>query len=208
MKHIWQYYDRLDYRALAEKLDEMAREGWQLKRLGILGMTFEPCQPKTVYHKVILTPQLSGEAMPEGWTYLLRSSVRTIITREQPLSEAEKRAEDRENDYAYRWQKNVGICWLLMMVLFSWQQLHMWDQGISGAERLLLGGELICWLLLMVQSVFWLVNALAYRQALKEQRRYAAAIKWRALRVVLWLALIVSAVLTILLLLYLMLFVY
>ena len=95
-----------------------------------------------------------------------------------------------------------------MMVLFSWQQLHMWDQGISGAERLLLGGELICWLLLMVQSVFWLVNALAYRQALKEQRRYAAAIKWRALRVVLWLALIVSAVLTILLLLYLMLFVY
>ena len=63
-------------------------EPWP-KRLGILGMTFEPCQPKTVYHKVILAPQPSGEAMPEGWTYLLRSSVRTIITREQPLSEAE-----------------------------------------------------------------------------------------------------------------------
>ena len=72
-----------------KKLDEMAREGWQLKRLGILGLTFEPCPPRAVYHKVILTPQLSGEAIPEGWTYLLRSSVRTVITREQPLSEAE-----------------------------------------------------------------------------------------------------------------------
>lgn len=164
MKHLWQYYDRLDYRALAEKLDEMAREGWQLKRIGILGLTFEPCPPRVVYHRVIRSLQLSGEAMPEGWTFLLRSSECTVITREQPLTESEKLAEDRENEYAYRWQKNVVICWLLIMVIFGWQPFGMWDQGIPGIERLLLCSELICRLLAFAESLIWLVNALAYRR--------------------------------------------
>lgn len=82
LKRIWAYYENLDYRVLAEKLDEMARAGWRLKHLGLLGPIFEDCAPnKTVYHRVIRSPQISGEPIPAGWTFLLRSGQRTVITR-------------------------------------------------------------------------------------------------------------------------------
>lgn len=194
MKHIWQYYDRLDYRALAQKLDEMAREGWQLKRVGILGLTFEPCSPKTVYHRVIRSPQLSGEAIPEGWTALLRSGERTILTRDYPLTEAEKLAEDGEMDYWYRWQKNVAFCWFTIMLIFLWKQLRMWDQGINSLEGLLMGTMLAGWILVMAESLIWLGNAMAYKRAKHEERLYKPVIKWRGLRMIGWLALIICAV--------------
>ena len=90
LKRIWAYYENLDYRVLAEKLDEMARAGWRLKHLGLLGPIFEDCAPnKTVYHRVIRSPQISGEPIPAGWTFLLRSGQRTVITRDAPLTPAE-----------------------------------------------------------------------------------------------------------------------
>ena len=45
LKRIWAYYENLDYRVLAETLDEMAREGWRVKQLGLLGPIFEDAPP-------------------------------------------------------------------------------------------------------------------------------------------------------------------
>lgn len=192
LKQIWAYYENLDYRVLAETLDKMAREGWRLKQLGLLGPIFEDAPPdNTVYHRVIRSPQISGEPIPADWTFLLRSGQRTVITRQAPLTEAEKLAEDRENDYYYRGQKRIFFCWLFMVIVLLWSDLRTLDRSVFLPEGLLFWGTMICWGLLLAEGLLELANALAYRRARRAGQLYEPVIAWRRLRLFGWLALAV-----------------
>lgn len=192
LKRIWAYYENLDYRVLAEKLDEMARAGWRLKHLGLLGPIFEDCAPdKTVYHRVIRSPQISGEPIPAGWTFLLRSGQRTVITRDAPLTPAEKLVEDQENDHYYRGQKHIFFCWLFMVIVLVWSDLRTLDRSVFLPEGLLFWGTIICWVLLLAEGLLELANALAYRRARRAGQPYEPVVAWRRLQLFGWLALAV-----------------
>lgn len=183
LKRIWGYYEDLDYRMLAEKLDEMAREGWRVTQLGIMGPIFEDAPPDdTVYHRVIRSPQLSGEPIPAGWTFLLRSGQRTVITRHEPLTEAEKLAEDRENDDGYRGQKYAFFGWLLMGLVLWWSDLRRLDRSVFLPEGLLFWGTMICYTLLLAEGLLEGVNALAYRRARRAGQVYEPVVGWHRLR--------------------------
>lgn len=189
-KRIWGYYEKLDYRVLAETLDKMAREGWRVKQLGIMGPIFEDAPPDdTVYHRVIRSPQLSGEPIPAGWTFLLRSGQRTVITRNEPLTEAEKLGEDRENDDGYRGQKYAFFGWLLMGIVLWWSDLRTLDRSVFLPEGLLFWGAMICYAFLLAEGILEGVNALAYRRARRAGQIYEPAVTWRRLRLFGWLAL-------------------
>lgn len=192
LKQIWAYYENLDYRVLSETLDKMAREGWRLKQLGLLGPIFEDAPPdNTVYHRVIRSPQISGEPIPADWTFLLRSGQRTVITRQAPLTEAEKLAEDRENDYYYRGQKNAFFGWLFMAIVFWWHDLFQLESSVFWPEWLLFWGTVVSGIILLAESLAWQVNALAYRRARRAGQPYEPIIAWRRLRLFGWLALAV-----------------
>lgn len=192
LKRIWGYYENLDYRVLAEKLDEMARAGWRLKQLGLLGPIFEDCAPnKTVYHRIIRSPQISGEPIPAGWTFLLRSGQRTVITWDAPLTPAEKLVEDQENDFYYRGQKNAFFGGLFMVIVLLWSDLRTLDRSVFLPEGLLFWGTVISGILLLAESLAWQVNASAYQRARRAGQPYEPVVAWRRLQLFGWLALAV-----------------
>ena len=183
-KHIWAYYEPLDYRALADKLDEMAQAGWQLTHLGFCGLTFTEALPQSVYHRVIRSPWLSGESIPQGWTFLLRQGDRTIITRAQPLNEAERLLEDQEMTYWGRQQRNVVLYWVLIIGLYVGDQaLRLQRYGsLTREEWALNGGMALVAALYLAECVCWQVNAWAYWRAVRQKQLYEPPVKCRGLR--------------------------
>ena len=57
-----------------------------------------------------------------------------------------------------------------------------------------MGTMLAGWILVMAESLIWQGNAMAYKRAKHEGRLYKPIIKWRSLRMIGWLVLIICAV--------------
>ncbi len=209
-KRILADYRWMDYRMLAVRLDELAREGWQLQKEGFLGLTFEAIEPAERYHRVIDVPK-DQTVLPnlKGWTVVYQRGEKTIMARAEAMTAEEELAADQEMRPKARKELQGNLrqlaSFLAMAVMLAWGW-YLSDQEayrqLLAQEPLLYAAVLAAAALLAATIVLILANfleLLRFHWAVSEEIIYVPlwqgySLRWLGIQLQLILSLAVFAV--------------
>ncbi len=193
IKRVWASYGTLGYRAWERYLDKMAREGWQLRSYGFLGMRFAQAEPRECYHRILAKPKKDETPrLAKGERLICDLYDQTIVASDTPKTTAEELAQDEAmRPIVHRAMRGAlkslivltGWCFLFFMIATQ--------EDVRAAFWSMLGSTfgvilfVVTSLYMLGSMIVDLLNIFRYYQAKSDQRIFEAILqdgKWPVVR--------------------------
>lgn len=193
IKRVWASYGTLGYRAWERYLDKMAREGWQLRDNGFLGMRFIQTEPQERYHRIIAKPKNDQTPrLDKGGRVIYEMDEQMIVVSDKPKTMDEELAQDEAMRPVVRrcMRRNIRPVmalagWLFLVYLIITQEemrASFWSMRCEPLEVILF----VAVSLYFSESIIVeLLNIFRYYQARSDQQMFEAILqngKWPAIR--------------------------